>query len=553
MLANQVNLKTEDHTLSIIVSLAVAVTISLSPWVNSDSLIIPKLMILFSGALFLIPRLFVGYRIKTHILGYKILFVLASIFIAQMLLVMIVSKAPFAQEFFGRTGRALGFATYFSLIVILLVTSIYSVVNKANIINLGIVLSCLVSSGYSILQRFGFDIFDWVTYTNGIIGTLGNPNFQSSFAAMALLPALVIFSGSMIRYLALILITGSLIFTLYICQSTQGYLASGVSIGVFTLIYFWYRNKAAFYSFLLFFIFAGLISLAGMLNRGPLSYYLYKVSVQSRGEMWRTAITTVNANPIFGVGLDSYGDASLLYRDERTVNGINEFTDNAHNIFLQFAATGGYALAIIYLGIVILSLYGFFLIQRKLNRFEKNFAALFAAWVSFQSQSIISPPNISMLTWNSVISGFLIGCAFSSSEKSKLGEVTLRRSLNLTMPFSYLLLIISLVVMYPWFNADKVAWSTTKTGDAFVAVKAAKMYPESTVRYYRIGIELYKSKLFDMSLDVARSAVKFNPNAVSGWYLVMVNENAPIDERKNAREQVLRLDPLGIDVDNFKF
>ena len=172
MLDNQANLKTEDRTLRIIVFLAIAVTISLSPWVNSDSLIIPKLMILFSGALFLIPRLFVGYRIKAHILGYKVLFVLASIFIGQMLLVMIVSEAPFAQEFFGRTGRALGFATYFSLIVILLVTSIYSVVNKANIINLGIVLSCLVSSGYSILQRFGFDIFDWVTYTNGIIGNI---------------------------------------------------------------------------------------------------------------------------------------------------------------------------------------------------------------------------------------------------------------------------------------------------------------------------------------------------------------------------------------------
>jgi O-antigen ligase len=329
-------------------------------------------MILFSGALFLIPRLFVGYRIKTQILGFKVLFVLASIFIGQMLLVMIVSEAPFAQEFFGRTGRALGFATYFSLIVILLVTSIYSVVNKANIINLGIVLSCLVSSGYSILQRFGFDIFDWVTYTNGIIGTLGNPNFQSSFAAMALLPALVIFSGSIIRYLALILITGTLIFTLYICQSTQGYLASGLSIGVFTLIYFWYKNKAAFYSFLLLFIFAGLISLAGMLNRGPLSYYLYKYSVQSRGEMWRTALTTANANPIFGVGLDSYGDASLLYRDERTVDGINEFTDNAHNIFLQSAATGGYVLAIVYFGIVILSLCGFFLIQKKNKTLKKD-------------------------------------------------------------------------------------------------------------------------------------------------------------------------------------
>ena len=53
---NQSNLKTEDRTLNIIVFSAVALTISLSPWVNSDSLIIPKLMILFSGALFLYQK-----------------------------------------------------------------------------------------------------------------------------------------------------------------------------------------------------------------------------------------------------------------------------------------------------------------------------------------------------------------------------------------------------------------------------------------------------------------------------------------------------------------
>lgn len=549
----RVSLKNNDHTVNVAVFVAVAVTLSMSPWVNSDSLIIPKLMILFSGALFLIPRLFLGIRMKTDIFGYRILLVLASLFLGQMLLVMVLSDAPFAQEFFGRTGRSLGFATYFSLIVVLLVTSTYVVKNQAHLINLGLVVSCLFSSGYSILQRFGLDIFDWVTYTNGIIGTLGNPNFQSSFAAMALLPALVVFSGSTIRYLAVILIVGILIFTLYICQSTQGYLASGLSLGIFFLIYFWYKNKVAFYSFFLFFISVGFISLAGMLNRGPLSYYLYKVSIQSRGEMWRTALTTANANPIFGVGLDSYGDASLLYRDERTVNGVNEFTDNAHNVFLQFASTGGYTLAIIYLGIVVLTLCGFFFIQKKLNKFDKNVAAIFAAWVAFQSQSVISPPNISMLTWNSILSGFLIGCAFYSFEKSELISVKLQKSLGLSKPFSYICLIISLVVTYPWFNADKIAWSTTKTGDAFVAVKAAKMYPEASLRYYRVGIELYKSKLFDLSLDVARSAVEFNPNSVSGWFLIMINETAPIDERKNAREQVLRLDPLGTDVDGFNF
>lgn len=109
-----------------------------------------------------------------------------------------------------------------------------------------------------------------------------------------------------------------------------------------------------------------------MLNRGPLSYFLYKYSVQSRGEMWRTAITTIKENPVFGVGLDSFGDVSLLYRDQKTANGINEFSDNAHNIFLQFSVTGGCILALIYLGIILLSLYSFFKIQKRLNRFDKK-------------------------------------------------------------------------------------------------------------------------------------------------------------------------------------
>jgi len=107
--------------------------------------------------------------------------------------------------------------------------------------------------------------------------------------------------------------------------------------------------------------------------------------------------------------------------------------------------------------------------------------------------------------------------------------------------------------MYPMYNADKIAWSTKKTGDALVAIKDAKMYPESSLRYFRIGMELYNSKLLEASLDIGRSAVKFNPNAVSAWFLILINETAPIEERRIAREQIVRLDPLGTDVDNFRF
>ena len=552
MASLKINDATEGKLINLIVSVVVAVTVSLTPWVNSDSLIIPKVIILFCSAMFLLPKFLTNFRpfYKSIDPLLKMSYFVVLCFMCFMILVMSVSKAPFEQEFYGRTGRGLGLATYLSLAVVLLVSSRYALLSKVNVVHFGLVFSCVISSSYSILQRHGLDIFDWVTYTNGIIGTLGNPNFQSSFAAMALVSSLVFLGKSKKQILITLLILILLIYTLYITQSTQGYIATALSISVFMLIFLWYQKKVFFIGFFTFFIVSSFFAIIGMLDRGPLNYFLYKTSVQSRGEMWRTGISAANDNPIFGVGLDSYGDYSLLYRDEKTVNGINEFTDNAHNIFIQTAATGGYILAFIYLLIVGLTLYSFILLQKKLGKFNRGVAALFSAWIAFQAQSLISPPNISMLAWNFLISGFLIGIGFQKTIETNSFSL---KDQGFSRPIGYLFLIFSLVVMYPMYNADKIEWSTKKTGDALVAIKAAKMYPESSLRYFRIGMELYNSKLLEASLDIGRSAVKFNPNAVSAWFLILINETAPIEERRIAREQIVRLDPLGTDVDNFRF
>jgi len=51
---------------------------------------------------------------------------------------------------------------------------------------------------------------------------------------------------------------------------------------------------------------------------------------------------------------------------------------------------------------------------------------------------------------------------------------------------------------------------------------------------------------------LARSSVKFNPRSVSGWYLIMINEKAPLDERREARKKVIALDPFNKEVVNIK-
>jgi hypothetical protein len=63
---------------------------------------------------------------------------------------------------------------------------------------------------------------------------------------------------------------------------------------------------------------------------------------------------------------------------------------------------------------------------------------------------------------------------------------------------------------------------------------------------------LYKSNLIEQSLDLARSSVKFNPRSVSGWYMIMINEKAPLDERREARKKVIALDPFNKEVVNIK-
>jgi O-antigen ligase len=539
----------KNFNFDVILYFAVMVTLVLTPMFNNDSLIIPKLVLLFALGMFMLPKVLENYKYLYRDKKLRLLSILAIIFILQMLIIMLTSSTPFEQQFFGRTGRGLGFITYFSLIVILLSSAIFIKKSGLNRLLFWLVICSTVTSLYSLLQRFGLDVFEWETKTNGIIGTLGNPNFQGSFAAMALIPALVYFwspGTSRVYSLSFSLI---LIVTIVICQSTQGYITALASISIYLLIYSWYKGKPLFYS-LMFLVFSGgLVALAGMLDKGPLATYLYKISVQSRGEMWRTAFNAANNNPFLGTGLDSFGDFSLLYRDQKTANGIAEFTDNAHNFFLQFAATGGYPLALIYITIIILSLYSFIKLQRQIKSFDKNLAAVFSAWVCFQLQSIISPASISTLTWNFIICGSLVGL---SVEKWTTNKSEFFKPKRLTKVLSYFFLLSSILITYPLFNSDRLALKSIRTGDGNLAIVAAKSYPESVIRYSRIGITLLNSRLYPQALDVARSAVSFNPNAVSAWILILVNESAPIAERQKAKDEILRLDPFNKDVKQFK-
>jgi hypothetical protein len=100
-----------------------------------------------------------------------------------------------------------------------------------------------------------------------------------------------------------------------------------------------------------------------------------------------------------------------------------------------------------------------------------------------------------------------------------------------------------LVITYPLFYADKISREANVKRDANLAVRAAKTFPESIVRYNRLGADLYESGLFELSLEIGRSAVIFNPNAYQTWILILVNPSASKEERSTAKDNLMRIDP----------
>ena len=535
----------------LVVLIGVLTTLALTSWVNVDALVVPKVIIVFCSAMYLLPLVIANGKTFFQHRRLKILLILVICMAIQMVFVVFASSAPIEQQIFGKTGRGQGFLVEISILIITLIAARYVELRRIHYLINGFLFSVLISSIYSILQRFGLDIFAWYSRTNGIIGTLGNPNFQSALAALAIVPAAsyIWYKGVRPKVLSLVL---SLIlgYTIYICQSTQGYIVAALSIIVNLLIYLWYQNRILFSGVLLVSISSGLGSIFGMLNIGPFSSFLYKPSVTSRGEFMRTALAGANDNPILGVGLDSFGDVSQFYKSAKDYAGINEFTDNAHNYFLQYAVTGGYLLAVLYLLLTLLTLGSFFILQKNLGKFDLRLAAIFSVWVGFQAQSLISPGTIPLILWGSIINGSIIGLSVWGTQETDNRALNTN---NLFKPFGYLLLFLGLLIAYPYFNVDRLQLKSLNSQDALLAVKSAKAYPEANLRYSRIGIKLLESGLPDQALEVGRAAVKFNPNAITAWALILANSTAPMDERKKAQQEILRLDPFNDEIRKIEF
>ena len=527
-------------------------TLAISPFWSYDAINIPKFVSIgaFGGMAWLLVfhRL---YQSKTRI--YKTLLILSALFLGLMVLVLIFSKGNLTQQIFGASGRNTGFITYLCFIGIMCVFAMSSSVALMKKIGFSLIGTALVSDIYGFVQSFNADPFNWTNPYSPVFGFLGNPNFLSSLLGIASVVGIAFALEKGTSLMLRVSYLSFVLFSLYIIAQTksqQGFLV--FFIGFVIVIYFKVQEfqKLKKFSFI-YLILSGssmILVLMGILQKGPLQSILYKNSVSERGDFWRAGWKMTIENPVFGVGIDGYRDWYRRSRDAVAVarSGPGFVSDAAHNVFLDLSSGGGFPILLAY---ILLVGYTFISGIRYIRRGGANsvaFVSIFAAWVAYTAQSLISIGQIGLAIWGWIFSGLIIGIHLKNESEiqnqNNGHKIKSIQSADLTV--LGVGLILGLLASGPVYISDARFRVATNSGDAIKVVESVNQWPQDVLRMTFASSLLIDNNLPDYGLKVADAATKFSPETYAPWQLIAGISTATEVEKQNATTQMKKLDPL---------
>ena len=547
--------KVESVLAKVLVWSLISVTLLVTPLWALDPINPIKMLALSATGFMALGVLLVNQKVLA--LGrFKVPLILICGFMAWQMIVFLVSGGEKLQQLFGTTGRNTGFITYLAFSILFVVSMAASNIAFLNRFLLVSLVVGVASLGYGLVQALGGDPFDWVNPYSPVFGFLGNPNFQSSL--LGILGSIVftqILSGTVKiqvkgAYLVYLLVT------LYVIKETdsqQGFLVLIIGSGIALGIYVNKRSKALGYSYLGIALIGFIAVLVGTLNKGPLATLLYKDSVTYRGDYWRAGWKMTLDNPIFGVGLDSYGD---WYRRSRTIEatlrrGPDVTSNAAHNVFLDISSYGGFPLALIYIALMILVIVSAVKVIKRSQGFNAGFVGLVAGWVAFQAQSIISINQIGLALWGWVLSGLIIGYEINTrgaevvveKKSGKNAPTVVQSSAGSVMSMFVGLIIGVLVGMSPYLASAKYK-GALETSNPTIIQEAAYIWPLDPTRMIQVATTLNDNKLETQALEVALDATKSFEDNFSVWATLYAMKGATEAQKAEALVQMKRLDPL---------
>jgi O-antigen ligase len=522
------------------------ISVAMTPFMSYEPINLPRLVILTIFGLSLILLIAIHRKDLINSEHKKILLVLLS-FIIWSLISSVFSSLGFIDAFYGVFGRNNALLTYLMFMAFIAATIFVSNLKFIRSLLLVMVFIGVLSASYGLMQSIGIDPFGWISENVIVFGFFGNPNFQASFMGITATVAFAYLLNKdyklsiKLGYLAFIILA---LYIVYKSKSQQGYLVfiAGVSV----VIYLWLRTNPVLKKFRVLYLFVlsfGVIAvLLDIFQKSPWSSFLYKESVSYRGDFWQAGWNMTISNPVFGVGLDGYRDNFRFYRDQTSADrNPNSFVDSAHNVFLDISSGGGFPLLVIYITLLVIVLISARKVIKRSTTFDYNFAALFASWVAYTAQSLISIQQIGIAIWGWVLAGAIIGYEINS-RKDQSVKLSNRDASEVLAGSAGL--ILGLIISLPPFIADAQFRSTVLKGEITKIESALQRWPQN-VSNMNFASDLFRKGGFpDQALDMARKAVALNPRNFEAWQQIFLSQNAPESERNAALMKMREMDPF---------
>jgi O-antigen ligase len=543
------------------------VTVFLLANTNTDPVNVTKLLAL-GGLSIAVLGISIAFGRKLLLSHFKALMGALILFDFIMIFASFASKAPFSQNYFGAFGRNNGLLTYALLSAITISTLLLSKLESFEKIFYGLFAAGFLNIVYcGWVLAFG-DFIPWNNPYGNILGLFGNPDFISAFLGMFIAGSLAfIFTIRTSRKMSVVLGAASVLALYEIVKShaVQGLVvtAGGFAIVGFYLVRSKFESQIVTYAYTVLVMILGISAIFGTLQKGPLSF-VYKRSVSLRGSYWNTGIEMGKTHPFTGVGLDTYGD---WYRRARPpvalidTPGINTLSNVAHNVVIDFFASGGFPLLLSYLAILSFGAVSIIRVTARRKEYDRVFVGLTAVWLCYEVQSFISINQIGLAIWGWLFTGLLVAYERSTRVELQIEEASSTKS-NRNRSKSQVFVIspqlvagvgmvVGLLIALPPFSADSKWYSATRSHDAAkveAALVPSYFNPADSYRYAQAVNLFQDSNLADLAHKYALIAIKFNPDYFDGWKQLYLLPSSSGEEKATALSNMKRLDPKNPDV-----
>jgi len=530
-------------------------TLLVSPWSSFDPINLVKLLAVTSIS-FAAFALSMSARDKSREVNIRPILILSVFFITWMLVAIVVSGAPLNQQIWGVFGRNTGFLTYVSLVLVLISTSLVQEISFYRKLVEALVLTAVPTTIYALIQVAGRDPIAWSVMAP--FATLGNINFSSAFFGFASVCSTVLILQKNFNPIARLLLAGMVIIDLLIILKTgsiQGFMIFIAGFGIAT--FFWLRSKVKNLFVQGFYLGAGLIGFIltafALFNLGPLARFVFGETILYRFDYWYAGWMMTLKNPIFGVGMDSYGDWYRQLRGEvATLRTIpDRITNTAHNIYLDISASGGFPLLGAYLLLLGFAARASWRVIRRNRDFDPYFVAMFSAWLAYLIQAAISINQIGVGIWGWLFTGGLIGYEIatrSEGEPSKRKKTESRTSLT-PMPAASALIgifafALGFILSFIPFSAD-MKFKDALQSNSLEAMKESVDGLGSSAYQYELTLDsaLKQNNEAEAKLIMEGLLARY-PRDFMAWQVRALLPSMTPDQRLEAQRRLLELDPF---------